>query len=198
MATPSVARSSARNVNSQAILNGGLVIIQSAFVSGPSFNNYFPTRFWRFFRVRVFPVTPFRIDHLDRHSDRLVLPRWYHSDAVDRQTCPFQRNASRRFATRCTSWVTLTHKTALVRAVFADAVSGGTLRETAGWTRSPGLPSRSLGMRSISFPVVAPVIVTAGDIAPMKPISSGRGTSYHIDYGCCGAFPAAHSPSVVN
>ena len=64
---------------------------------------------WRSFapkRGTEFPATPFRIDRLDRHSDHLVLPRWCHGDAMDRQTCPFQRNASRLFATRCTSWVT--------------------------------------------------------------------------------------------
>jgi hypothetical protein len=64
-------------------------------------HNYFPTRFWQFFRVRVFPVTRFVL------AVRIVTPTTQPTQMVS-QRCDGPTNVS------------------VSRAVFADAVSGGT------------------------------------------------------------------------
>ena len=56
-------------------------------------HNYFPTRVLAVFPSPLFPCHAFRIGRLDRHSGRSLLPRWCHSDAMDRQRCPFWRDA---------------------------------------------------------------------------------------------------------
>jgi hypothetical protein len=50
---------------------------------------YFPTRFWRFFRVRVFPVTRFVLTVWTRYSGRSTYPDGV-TAMLDRQTCPLQ------------------------------------------------------------------------------------------------------------
>jgi hypothetical protein len=66
-----------------------------------------------------FPCHAFRIGRLDRHSGRSVLPRWCHSDAMDRQTCPFPVPFSLML------------------------LAAGHLRETAGWIASEGARASS-------------------------------------------------------
>ena len=68
--------------------------------SGPPWQ---PRPSWRWKAPRGGRVVPylfshFRIDRLDRHSGRLVLSKWCHSDAIDRQACRLRRNASRLFS----------------------------------------------------------------------------------------------------